>query len=233
MGTFVAVALGSPTCLFRGYQVGADGMALGMARTMKVTLPAESEEAIRRLVADGNADSVSGFVQHAVQVSLDDVAGWAALLGQALADTGGEMTDQERQWADQVLGGSGTAGTAARAPASRWRTPDSRSHWTGPGAGFSSCLPAPNRRARPSSSRAPHSLRRCATPPARPDCRDNAEPRSHPWTASMPPTPDASTPPATSPTPRSRLRSPIRHRRRHRRPRGPAQAGPHLALIAG
>ncbi len=90
-------------------------MVMGMARTMKVTvtLPADSVEAVRRLVADGKADSVSGFVQHAVQVSLDDVAGWGGLLGQALADTGGAMTDQEQRWADQVLGGSGTAGTAA------------------------------------------------------------------------------------------------------------------------
>jgi len=113
MGTFVAVALGRPTCLFRGYRVDANGMAMGMARTMKVTLPAESVESIRRLVADGRADSVSGFVQRAVQISLDDATGWGALLGQALADTGGAMTDQERQWADQVLGGSGSAGTAA------------------------------------------------------------------------------------------------------------------------
>lgn len=90
-------------------------MVLGMASTMKVTvtLPVESVEAIRRLVADGKAASVSGFVQHAVGVSLDDVAGWGALLGQALADTGGAMTDQERQWADQVLGQTGSSGTAA------------------------------------------------------------------------------------------------------------------------
>ncbi len=90
-------------------------MVIGMAMTMKVTvtLPVESVEAIRRLVADGQADTVSGFVQHAVQVSLDDVAGWGALLSQALAETGGAMTDLERQWADQVLGGTGSAGTAA------------------------------------------------------------------------------------------------------------------------
>jgi Arc/MetJ-type ribon-helix-helix transcriptional regulator len=90
-------------------------MVIGMAMTMKVTvtLPVESVEAIRRLVADGQADTVSGFVQHAVQVSLDDVAGWGALLSQALAETGGAMTDPERQWADQVLGGTGSAGTAA------------------------------------------------------------------------------------------------------------------------
>ncbi len=90
-------------------------MVIGMAMTMKVTvtLPVESVEAIRRLVADGQADTVSSFVQHAVQVSLDDVAGWGALLSQALAETGGAMTDLERQWADQVLGGTGSAGTAA------------------------------------------------------------------------------------------------------------------------
>jgi Arc/MetJ-type ribon-helix-helix transcriptional regulator len=89
-------------------------MVMGMARMVKVTvtLPVESVESIRRLVADSKADSVSGFVQHAVQVSLDDVAGWGTLLGQALLDTGGAMTDDEQQWADQVLGGSGS-GTAA------------------------------------------------------------------------------------------------------------------------
>ena len=64
-------------------------------------------------MAAGKADSASGFVQHSVQVSLDDVAGWRALLSQALVATGGAMTDQERQWADQILGGSGSAGTAA------------------------------------------------------------------------------------------------------------------------
>lgn len=113
MGTSSRWSSGALRALFRGYQVDADGMALGMGRTMKVTLPAESAEAIRRLVADGRADSVSGFVRHAVQVSLDDVTGWGALLGQELADTGEAMTEQERRWADQVLGGSGSAGTAA------------------------------------------------------------------------------------------------------------------------
>jgi hypothetical protein len=54
-----------------------------------VTLPVDFVEAIRRLVADGKADSVSRFVQHAAHVWLNDVAGWGALLGQALADTGG------------------------------------------------------------------------------------------------------------------------------------------------
>lgn len=104
-----------PKVGLRAECAGSGGMVVGMATTMKVTvtLPVESVEAIRRLVADGNADSVSGFVQHAVRVSLDDVAGWGALLGQSLLDSGGAMTSEEQQWADQVLGGAGSAGTAA------------------------------------------------------------------------------------------------------------------------
>ncbi len=89
-------------------------MVCGMARTRKVTvtLPVEAVDAIRALVADGKADSVSGFVQHAVHVSLDDVVGWGAMLAQALGDTGGEMTPQERAWADEVLGRSGSDSAA-------------------------------------------------------------------------------------------------------------------------
>jgi len=61
---------------------------------------------IRKLVDAGNAPSISGFVQHAVSVTLDDIAGWGALLAEALRDSGGPLTDDERAWADQVLGRS-------------------------------------------------------------------------------------------------------------------------------
>ncbi|MDO5501276.1 MAG: hypothetical protein Q4F67_16525 [Propionibacteriaceae bacterium] len=83
----------------------ASGMVIGMAATKKVTvtLREESVEAIRALVAAGQAESVSGFVQHAVAVSLDDVAGWQTMLTGALADTGGPLTDDEREWADSVF----------------------------------------------------------------------------------------------------------------------------------
>lgn len=77
-----------------------------------VTLPSASVEAVRQLVQAGQADSVSGFVQHAVAVSLDDVAGWESALGAALADTGGELTDQERTWADTILSGERQTGAA-------------------------------------------------------------------------------------------------------------------------
>jgi Arc/MetJ-type ribon-helix-helix transcriptional regulator len=69
-----------------------------------VTLPEEQVAAIRRLVSAGKSASVSGFVQHAVGVALDDVAGWGAILAEALARTGGDLTADERRWADRILG---------------------------------------------------------------------------------------------------------------------------------
>ena len=61
-------------------------------------------EQIRALVQAGAAPSVSGFVQHAVGVALDDVAGWGAMLAEALRQTGGALSDDERAWADDILG---------------------------------------------------------------------------------------------------------------------------------
>jgi Arc/MetJ-type ribon-helix-helix transcriptional regulator len=79
-------------------------MVLGMA-TKKVTITLEQEQlaSIRALVGSGHAASVSAFVQHAVDASLADVAGWGAMLGLALQETGGPLTPGERAWADSVL----------------------------------------------------------------------------------------------------------------------------------
>ncbi len=80
-------------------------MVNGMAsKKVTVTLDEAQLERIRTLVDAGIAASVSGFVQHAVGVSLDDVAGWGALLAEALQETGGALSDSERTWADEVLG---------------------------------------------------------------------------------------------------------------------------------
>jgi Arc/MetJ-type ribon-helix-helix transcriptional regulator len=81
-------------------------------RKVTVTLPVTTVDAVRRLVEAGQATSVSGFVQHAVAVALDDVAGWGSALGEALASTGGELTAQEQAWADTVLGNGRQAGAA-------------------------------------------------------------------------------------------------------------------------
>jgi len=82
-----------------------DGMVIGMAtRKVTITLDEAQLDQIRALVQAGTAASVSGFVQHAVTVALDDVAGWGAMLAEALRATGGELSNKERAWADEVLG---------------------------------------------------------------------------------------------------------------------------------
>jgi hypothetical protein len=72
-------------------------------KKVTVTLDANQLEAIRSLVEAHSTKSVSAFVQHAVAVSLNDVAGWGALLADALEQTGGPITKAERSWADGVL----------------------------------------------------------------------------------------------------------------------------------
>ena len=85
--------------------VNHNGMVVSMAtKKVTVTLDEAQLDQIRSLVQAGTASSVSGFVQHAVGVALDDVAGWGAMLAEALRGTGGEMSDEERAWADGVLG---------------------------------------------------------------------------------------------------------------------------------
>lgn len=73
--------------------------------TTKVTITLDDEQldAIRELVRNGQAKSVSGFVKHSVAVSLADCDGWGALLGLALEQTGGALTAKERAWADAIL----------------------------------------------------------------------------------------------------------------------------------
>jgi len=75
-----------------------------VTRKVTITLHEDQLTRVRALVAAHKADSVSGFVQDAVAVALDDVAGWGAVLAEALAMTGGPLTSEERDWADEVLG---------------------------------------------------------------------------------------------------------------------------------
>ena len=73
-------------------------------RKVTITLDEADLQRIRGLVDSGKARTVSGFIQDAVRVSLDDVAGWGAMLAGALAETGGDLTAEERAWADRILG---------------------------------------------------------------------------------------------------------------------------------
>ena len=62
-------------------------------RKVTITLDEGDVARVRDLVDAGRAASVSGFVQHAVAVALDDVDGWGAMLAEALDATGGPLTD--------------------------------------------------------------------------------------------------------------------------------------------
>jgi len=73
-------------------------------RKVTITLDEAQLDQISSLVEWHAAPSVSGFVQRAVAVALDDVAGWGAMLAEALRQTGGRLSDVERAWADEVLG---------------------------------------------------------------------------------------------------------------------------------
>ena len=73
--------------------------------TAKITITLEDRqvEEIRALVAAGAAANVSAFVKHAVGVALFDAAGWREMLEDALQQTGGPLTKEERSWADALL----------------------------------------------------------------------------------------------------------------------------------
>lgn len=72
-------------------------------KKVTVTLEAEQWDAIRSLVEKRATKNVSAFVQHAVRVSLNDVAGWGAMVAEALTEAGGPLTRAECTWADGVL----------------------------------------------------------------------------------------------------------------------------------
>jgi Arc/MetJ-type ribon-helix-helix transcriptional regulator len=82
------------------------------SKKVTITLDEAQLDRIRALVQARTAPSVSGFVQHAVAVALDDVAGWGAMLAEALRDTGGALSADERAWADEVLGGNRRPGSS-------------------------------------------------------------------------------------------------------------------------
>jgi hypothetical protein len=79
-------------------------MVNGMATAkITITLSLKQLDEIRALVAAERASSVSGFVQHAVGVALNEAAGWTELLEGALQETGGPLSNKERAWADMLL----------------------------------------------------------------------------------------------------------------------------------
>jgi Arc/MetJ-type ribon-helix-helix transcriptional regulator len=79
-------------------------MVNGMATTkVTITLPDRQLEEIRKRVAAQESASVSGFIQQAVQKSLENAAEFRAIVDQALNATGGPLTPKERVWARRML----------------------------------------------------------------------------------------------------------------------------------
>ncbi len=83
---------------------GRCGMVNGMATAkITITLPDRQLDEIRKRVAAHEASSVSGFIQQAVQKSLQNAAEFRALVDEVLIATGGPLTPKEREWAKQML----------------------------------------------------------------------------------------------------------------------------------
>ena len=75
-----------------------------MATTkITVTLPDTQLEEIRQRVATNKAASISGYIQRAVQKSLENEAEFLASVEQVLMETGGPITPKERAWARRMI----------------------------------------------------------------------------------------------------------------------------------
>jgi Arc/MetJ-type ribon-helix-helix transcriptional regulator len=79
-------------------------MVLGMAtKKITITLPEAQIAEIRGRVAARESASVSGYIQHAVQRTLQNAAEFRVLLDEALQQTGGPVTSKERASARKAL----------------------------------------------------------------------------------------------------------------------------------
>lgn len=80
------------------------GMVIGMASTkITITLPDRQLEEIRKRVAAQESPTISGFIQQAVQKSLENAAAFRAMIDEGLNATGGPPTPRERAWARRML----------------------------------------------------------------------------------------------------------------------------------
>lgn len=72
-----------------------------------ITLPDGQVDEIRRRVAANESASISGFIQQAVQKSVENDAEFRAMMDQALLETGGPLTRRERAWARKMIARQG------------------------------------------------------------------------------------------------------------------------------
>lgn len=79
-------------------------MVSDMATTkITITVPDAQLAEIKKRVTTREASSISGFVQRAVQKSLENEAEFRAMIDEGLAATGGPVTASERAWARKML----------------------------------------------------------------------------------------------------------------------------------
>jgi Arc/MetJ-type ribon-helix-helix transcriptional regulator len=79
-------------------------MVNGMATTkITITVPNSQLAEIKKRVTAREASSISGFVQQAVQKSLEIEAEFRAMIDEGLAATGGPLSAKERAWARKML----------------------------------------------------------------------------------------------------------------------------------
>lgn len=79
-------------------------MVVGMATTkITITVPNTQLEEIKKRVTAREATSISGFVQQAVQKSLQNEAEFRSMIEEGLRATGGLLTASERAWARRML----------------------------------------------------------------------------------------------------------------------------------
>lgn len=79
-------------------------MVIGMATTkITITVPNHQLAEIKKRVTAREVASISGFVQRAVQKSLENEAEFRAMIDEGLAATGGPLTARERAWARKAL----------------------------------------------------------------------------------------------------------------------------------
>jgi Arc/MetJ-type ribon-helix-helix transcriptional regulator len=79
-------------------------MVGGMATAkITITLPDRQLEEIRKRVAAQDSPSVSGFIQDAVQKSLENAVEFRGMVAEALQKTGGPLKPKERAWARKML----------------------------------------------------------------------------------------------------------------------------------
>lgn len=87
-------------------------MMISMTATksrLTVTIDSDVADQVRALVAQGDASSVSAYVEHSVRCQLAADADFDVLLAAMLDETGGPLTPDERAAARRVLSGDAAA----------------------------------------------------------------------------------------------------------------------------